>query len=262
MREIGAFAVADAASYRGNFPTFSQPKEVACFSRDASRAVKFDKSALRKYRPAQLPVPLDEEFEAYTPKAAGDEPAPLGDVLGALKHANAPPRPGTIITFRNNLNKLFLTPYQPRDDWEIGVAPLADGSIELHVRDTARKAAEEASRDERGRRMCYWGYRFEQLSTLSADEASALARARQAQGGGGGGYRVPSPSDQGSYEHLMTAEEAEAVHERSGPAGPTGAASNGAAPTVAAAVGAVDANVEFCSVVSVTIAKVCVARAL
>lgn len=31
------------------------------------------------------------------------------------------------------------------------------------VRETARKRQEEASRDERGKRMAYWGYRFEQV---------------------------------------------------------------------------------------------------
>ena len=70
-----------------------------------------------------------------------------------------------IITYRNNLNKIFLTPYCPGDDWEVGVEVRDDGVLLLQVRETARKQAEEAARDERQQRMAFWGYKFEQLST-------------------------------------------------------------------------------------------------
>ena len=47
--------------------------------------------------------------------------------------------------FRNNLNKIMLTPFNARDDWEMGVQRVGEtGCIELRVRETARKVAEEA----------------------------------------------------------------------------------------------------------------------
>ena len=62
MRRIADFKVQDAASYRGNFPTFTQPKEVACFSRSADRSVTFDRKALRPYRAPVLPAEQCRHF--------------------------------------------------------------------------------------------------------------------------------------------------------------------------------------------------------
>lgn len=162
---IARLPVGQPPQYTGSCPKFSEPQEVACFSRDASRAVKFDRSSLRRYSPPPLPAALDVGFEDYRPKDNADEPAPLGDVLGALAAHKYAVTSGAVVTFRNNLNKLMLTPYNPRDDWEIGVGRHADGSVRLVVRETSRKAAEEARRGEREKRMVYWGYKFEGLST-------------------------------------------------------------------------------------------------
>ena len=239
MRVLAAYPVQDAQKYLGAFPKITQPKEVASFSRDASRKVHFDRRQLRTYRPVALPAALDEDMERYRPKApaVADEPAPLGDVLAALAHTGRKPQRGEFVTFRNNLNKLFATPYSRDDDWEMGVERAADGSMRLQVRETARKTAEEASRSNFAKRAAYWGYRFEQLSTLSAEEAKAFAGRRS---GGGSGYRVPSPSDAGSYDELYE---------------------EGARAQLAAlypglsALGPVDANEEFCTVSALTIGK-------
>ena len=253
---IARLAVRDVAEYRGDFPKFTQPKEVARFSRDKSRNVHFDKRSLRAYRPAVLPAPLDEGFEEYRPRQEGsDGPAPLTDVLAALSSTRCPIQSGQIVTYRNNLNKLFLTPYCRADDWEIGVERAADGSIHLLVRETARKRAEEANRTEKDKRMCYWGYRFEQLSTLSSSQAAALAKARGTSGNSGGGYRVPSPSDTGSYDSLYSATDLPAVKARYASIAKDGPTTT-APPTVLEAIGHVDATEEFCSVVSVSIANV------
>ena len=156
MPVIAELPVKDPRQYAAAFPKFSQPKEIAHFSRDTTRAVRHDRSSLATYRAPALPAALDVGFETYAPKAAArDEPAPLGDVVGALAHARQPVAAGTIVTFRNNLNKIFLTPYNPRDDWEVGIEVRPDGALHLHVRDTARKLAEEAARDERQERHGY-----------------------------------------------------------------------------------------------------------
>ena len=245
--EVARFAVGPAKSYGGAFPQFKQPKELACYSRGASRAVSFDRSALRAYRAPALPAALDVGFERYVPKSAdADEPAPLRDVLGALEHGRVDVTSHHIVTYRNNLNKLMLTPYSPRDDWEIGVER-HDGSLHLLVRDTERKLAEEANRDERQQRMCYWGYRFEQLST--ADGAAAGGQAGEPRRGG---HRVPSPSDLSTCEGLygeaeMSRLRAAYAHLR--PSSGGGAAQSGAAGSDAA----VNANEEFCVVMGLGI---------
>lgn len=141
MRGVSTIAhlkVGPIAQYAGSCPKFSEPKEVACFSRGPSRSVVMDRSSLREYVGPQLPAALDVGFETYVPKDNADEPAPLGDVFSALQHRNQQ-TDGCIVTFRNNLNKLMLTPYSRRDDWEMGVARRPNGCVTLNVRETARK---------------------------------------------------------------------------------------------------------------------------
>lgn len=245
-RLLASLPVQDAKAYAGPFPKITEPKEVACFSRDADRSVHFDRRQLRAYRPATLPAELDAGFDGFRPKdPTATDPAPLKDVIGALVHHRVVPQRGQIVTYRNNLNKLFLTPYNRKDDWEIGVeSDAADGTVRLHVRDTARKTSEEASKSERDRRFEYWGYRFEQLSTLSAAEAKALAAFRARNVTSDGAYRVPSPSDPGSFDELYGDDELPRVVQRYG----------GAAPA-SSPLGPVDANMEFCIVCQLSIGK-------
>ena len=75
--QIAVLPVGDPSQYQGPNPRFGQPKEVACFSRDSSRKVHFDRRALRTYSAPALPVALDVGFDEYVPKSNDDEPAPL-----------------------------------------------------------------------------------------------------------------------------------------------------------------------------------------
>jgi RAT1-interacting protein len=146
------------------------------------------------------------------------------------------------------LNKIFLTPYNPHEDWEVGVERRGDGVLLLHVRETARKRASEANRDERGQRMAYWGYKFEQLSTLTEEQGAEAQRDKAALGGG---YRVPSPTDAGSYDHLYPPNELcelRALYDAEG----RGGSSAGDGPR-AANDASVNANEEFCSIVQLSI---------
>eukprot|EP00965_Chrysotila_dentata_P029150 969665-Pleurochrysis_carterae.AAC.1 len=76
--------VQDAAAYAGSFPKFTQPKEVACFSRSADRQVHFDRSALRSYRPPSLPAQLDVGYESYVPKESSGALRGSSRILGSL----------------------------------------------------------------------------------------------------------------------------------------------------------------------------------
>ncbi|KAL1507410.1 hypothetical protein AB1Y20_008252 [Prymnesium parvum] len=239
MRVVGTLPVGSPSQYQGPPPRFGKPKEVACFSRDSSRAVHFDRRALRDYTPPPLPVALDDGFASYVPKDNADEPAPLADVFAALAAQKQPVQPGQIVTFRNNLNKLMATPYAPSDDWEIGVHRQPGGVLELQVRETERRQREEAARDERSRRMCYWGYSFEQACT--AGRAAAAAAAPRA-----GEYRVPSPSDPESFAHLYSSSRLEELRRRYGRERGGGGGGGGG----------VNANEEFCAVMKLELEQV------
>ena len=113
--------------------------------------------------------------------------------------------------------------------------------------------------------MSYWGYRFEQLATLTEAEAAAHEAGRtngQTENGGAaggaasGGYRVPSPTDVGSFDHLYPPDELAILRRRYADAeGDAGGEATAVAPAPAG-LGPVNANEEFCSVVQLSIDKV------
>mmetsp|Transcript_52976 Transcript_52976/g.121662 ORF Transcript_52976/g.121662 Transcript_52976/m.121662 type:complete len:409 (-) Transcript_52976:422-1648(-) len=239
------FPVGEAAQYGGNFPKVTQPQEVACLSRDGTRAVRFDRSSLRTYVPPPLPAMLDQGFEQYVPKSNDGEPAPLSDVLAALAHYKVSTA-ARIVTYRNNLNKLMLTPFSLQDDWEMLVERDTNGRILLHVRDTARKQAEEECRSEMQQRMCYWGYRFEQLCTRPHASNSCAHSAAAVPVPDTGGSRVASPSDPHSYTNLFDSAEVATLRQRY-----ARCASTPSTPSSAA----VNANEEFCAILSLGLAQ-------
>ena len=98
--QVATLPVGEPSQYQGPNPKFGQPKEVACFSRDANRKIRLDRSALRKYGAPSLPVALDVGFDTYVEKDNGDEPAPLRDVLAALSAKQQLPKSGQLVTFR------------------------------------------------------------------------------------------------------------------------------------------------------------------
>lgn len=253
---LAQLPVRPASHYMGECPKFSKPKEVACFSRDSDRKIHFDQRALRQYVAPQLPARLDVGFESYVPKQKGAEPAPLADVFSALS-AQQQSTDGCIVTYRNNLNKLMLTPYSRRDDWEIGVSRQPGGGLTLQVRETARKMADEARRSEREQRMAYWGYKFEALATTPRENgrANGETRKRTTDEPSEDRFRVPSPCDPDSYRHLYPPNQFELLQslhgeeaERQRAINPTGTTSHAPAAEV------VDANEEFCAIMRLKLA--------
>jgi RAT1-interacting protein len=87
------------------------------------------------------------------------------DIIHALKHAkfdwkNSRAR---IITFRNNLNKIMATLYQPKSAWSIRITrlPLADDLLALHVVHLPGSQCEPGSW---GHKCAHFGRRFEHTS--------------------------------------------------------------------------------------------------
>eukprot|EP00965_Chrysotila_dentata_P029151 969665-Pleurochrysis_carterae.AAC.2 len=155
------------------------------------------------------------------------------------------------------------------------VEKASGGSILLHVRDTARKVAEEANRNDMQQRMCvgrescsivavctdvivwcYWGYRFEQLCTGSGEESSGVEDG----GPEAQSADVASPSDPKSFGRLCySAGEMSELQRKYG--APSGSSGDGEAHTATISggsggrggSGAVNANEEFVSVMSIGI---------
>lgn len=139
----------------------SQPREVAHFSRDNNRHVKHgSREQLGKYIDPPLHVNLGDMYESFVPKdhsEVGFEPI-LESLLSQSFNIDGQEY---IITYRNNLNKIGLTPYS-RDEWELDCAQVGN-AIVLDIRKTR---AEPTDADQL--LSMYYGYRFEALCTGQA----------------------------------------------------------------------------------------------
>lgn len=143
-------------------PAFQEPCEIACFSRTADGNVYYDKRCLRHFRHGVLQetgADLNAGFETFVEKREDLDSCAFGDVLKCLKANNISLENIHFVTFRNNLNKILGTAYNRHEAWEMGVHK-RHGTVFLDVHHLP-----EANRSERQRRMCYWGYSFEQLAT-------------------------------------------------------------------------------------------------
>lgn len=143
--------------------SISQPREVAYFSRDDKRCVSYgSREQLGEFIDPPLHVNLEDKYPLFVPKdnsKVGIEP-----VLEALLSQSFNVDGGEyIITYRNNLNKIGLTPYN-RDEWELDCVQVGS-TIFLDIRKT-----KEDSTDPVLLLSMYCGYRFEALCTGKAEQ--------------------------------------------------------------------------------------------
>ena len=147
-----------------------RPEEVACFSRNADRTILYgSRSKLAKYQEPLLGSNLKRGIDKYVEKRADDtEPSGVEPVVRALRKSGFNIVEGaTIVTYRNNLNKIAGTPYNFRDAWEIdSTCVIENGPTFLDV----RKLDDGRGEDARQKEFMYMGYYFENLCTGAADQ--------------------------------------------------------------------------------------------
>lgn len=142
----------------------SEPREVAYFSRDGHRNVKFsDRSQLLSYVEPALHVNLGEGYDTFIPKSTTG--APVETIIQALNSIRFDfAEQADFVTYRNNLNKIGGSPYNKRDEWELD-AVMVGGTVFLDVRHT-----DDQPRNDDHKRFMYYGYRFEALCTGTENE--------------------------------------------------------------------------------------------
>ncbi|KAG3160581.1 hypothetical protein PI124_g6977 [Phytophthora idaei] len=105
--------------------SFTQPHEIAYFSKYADEDVRFDWLNLLVYKQADVGTNLLDGVEEYTSKDESDPtapPAPIAPLLAALKHFQRDMEDrekAHFVTYRNNLNKIMGTPYNSKNGWTL-----------------------------------------------------------------------------------------------------------------------------------------------
>ncbi|KAJ3395758.1 Dom-3 Z [Chytriomyces hyalinus] len=163
---------------------FRQPAEVGYFSYDASRSLRVNcDSALKFFHPPPLDGVsnnLSSGFEdRYIARASVVEN--LDSLLATLKttsdsqtslltandRGDGRPR---FCTWRGIMTKILTAPYSS-DTWELR-ASLHKGTLYIMEDPLISRASDGFSETDRGKKMTYWGYRFEGLSTLDHDPST------------------------------------------------------------------------------------------
>eukprot|EP00743_Colponemidia_sp_Colp-15_P008091 GILK01008767.1.p1 GENE.GILK01008767.1~~GILK01008767.1.p1 ORF type:complete len:384 (-),score=49.13 GILK01008767.1:153-1247(-) len=151
-----------------------EPRELARYSRSDDGLLSFDRRCLRNYvKPEVMGRDLNDGFEHFIDKnRSTDQPAPVQPILESLASENQTLSSIKFLSFRNNFNKLMGTLTDPGRGWKMAVFRRQE-LIVLDVRETAEKIREEQQRDARMAKMCYWGYKFEQICT-EPDSTAAI----------------------------------------------------------------------------------------
>lgn len=137
----------------------SEPYEVNCFSRNADRSVDYgSRHQLRQFCEPRLNVDLGEGIETFREKK--DDMDGVAPVIKCLQCAGFDiENEADVVSYRNNLNKIALTPYNTRDPYELDAVKVGR-TVFLDIR-----KVEEGPVDARHRRFIYMGYHFEAFCT-------------------------------------------------------------------------------------------------
>uniref|UniRef100_A0A061REV9 Decapping nuclease n=1 Tax=Tetraselmis sp. GSL018 TaxID=582737 RepID=A0A061REV9_9CHLO len=143
----------------------SQPKEISFFSK-SRKGVSFDRSGLNTYKKPELPVDLNVGFSLFQDRdRTNPYPAPLANILRSLEEHGQDEilREATFVTYRGNIAKLLLVPYNDREEWHMEAERQGE-TIFLNVVE-APSSLERQARDGNNpsrRAMQYWGFAFEE----------------------------------------------------------------------------------------------------
>ncbi|KAK9244269.1 RAI1 like PD-XK nuclease-domain-containing protein [Lipomyces tetrasporus] len=159
-----------SARIRG--PAMRQPREVTSFSYDESRNLHFDDSSLSYFYLLQDDVTASGGIDlsaGYSVFNKRDDTVDehLDGLLLALvdlEKRTGKKTTGDIITWRGIVTKLLCLPYSMNEGFELN-AVWFDKQLFIEE-NLPYKLATQRPPDQRSELMSYWGYKFEQVSTI------------------------------------------------------------------------------------------------
>ena len=152
---------------------YREPVELACFSKSRDAGVTYDSSMLKAYARPSVPFDLSEGFDTFRDRDRDvPRPADLAPIFGALRFKGAEDKElaaADVVTWRGNFAKLLSTPWNTRDPWHMECEAVHDVLV-LNVLEPEESLAKERKRTSdparaREKRMCYWGFAFEEACT-------------------------------------------------------------------------------------------------
>ncbi|EEB07287.1 Dhp1p-interacting protein Din1 [Schizosaccharomyces japonicus yFS275] len=141
-------------------PAVAYPKEITCYSVDGNRDILYNDSNLRFYYPPPLGTDLNIGFPKRYTKPL-NQPDSISIVENALlNNCKDVISSAEIVSWRGLLTKLLCAPVDYKSSWDILVYKKEST---LFFEEPPRAPEKPYANQER---MCFWGYKFETVSTL------------------------------------------------------------------------------------------------
>ncbi|CAB9518439.1 Decapping and exoribonuclease protein [Seminavis robusta] len=146
-----------------------EPQEIACYSVALDKIHYGSREQLHRYqKPALKTTNLGDKIDEWIQSCDNDKPLveTILDALTSDQIANA-----DVITFRNNLNKIGGTIFNPKNDWELECTLLDDDNNKTLYLDVlpGNPPQEPPPKDSLQYKLQYYGYRFESVCTGQQD---------------------------------------------------------------------------------------------
>lgn len=164
---------------------YQKPSEVGAFSLDSDRRFHNDRRQMSYY--VNPNPPLGKRFlnlsDGYgtnryikRDEKNGADLSPMlewivANKLRFSKDSSNKLRLPKIVTWRGNLTKIMITPYERYDDWMFA-AQKFNGVVYINNIETERLLDKRKNTTERQEEMCYWGHKFEKYVTKPCDMKS------------------------------------------------------------------------------------------
>ncbi|KAJ3223814.1 Dom-3 Z [Clydaea vesicula] len=149
------------------------PLEISHFSYDENRVVSVnDRSGLKYfYEPeknSDLNSGFPDLFIKREPKLEHLDSLIkcLFEVNTNLKKVNKSVYAPNFCTWRGIIRSLMVTPYFPKDSWELNIISF-DNTIFMEENETLERKAASYGETEKEVKMSYYGYKFENIATIS-----------------------------------------------------------------------------------------------
>ncbi|WBW74216.1 RNA NAD-cap (NAD-forming) hydrolase/RNA pyrophosphohydrolase Din1 [Schizosaccharomyces osmophilus] len=140
-------------------PSVSEPLEIASYSMTEDCSFHLDDRQLRYYYPPLPHSDLNSGYpDKYHPPKAGAHPISAAKGVLDQKHVDAK---AELFSWRGLITKIMCAPLYPKSQWELKLRMDAEsGTIFMEEGESSETTYENQDR------MCYWGYKFEAISTL------------------------------------------------------------------------------------------------
>ncbi|RPB05771.1 RAI1-domain-containing protein [Choiromyces venosus 120613-1] len=159
------FSILPLTQFANKNSQIRRPQEITHFSYDTHRRLHHDQSSLKSYYEPKLGSDLSRGFESFQKHDSSiDEHLDgLLEAIVELEKRSGKKVVTDIITWRGMMTKFMALPYNTRDGFEMNAIKFQD-TIFIEENHSYRLNSERPYPQQDI--MTYWGYKFEELSTL------------------------------------------------------------------------------------------------